>query len=75
MIKWEDIEERKVKISIYFNISFVSYAYLCALILLHRLLCMEKLLLFHPEMISAQFLLGKSIFKGRAIKKMFKIKF
>ena len=53
------------KISVDSNILFTSYTWLCALILLHRLLCLiksrtqeflQKLLLFHPEIISAQFL-------------------
>ena len=61
------------KISVDSNISFTSYAWLCALILLCRLLCwinsqtwefLGKMLLFHLEIFSAKFLLGNEFLRG-----------
>ena len=69
------------KFSVDSNISFTSYAWLCALILLCRQLysiksrtqgSLEKFLLFYPEMISVQFL-WEMCFLGQSYKKMLKM--
>ena len=61
------------KISVDSNFTYTSYAWLCAVALLHRLLCyiksrrqdfMWKLLLFHTETISASFLWGNALLGG-----------
>ena len=76
---WHESNDMKkkmviIKISVNSNFTFTSYAWLCALTLLHRLLCfkiksrrqdfMRKLLLFHTEIISAWFLCRNVLLKG-----------